>query len=339
MRYLARFFIAAIVVPVSAAVVFAQDRQAVAALRTDSFVRVARAQSRSVVFLHTIERNGRPNEAEGLGSGVVVGPDGLILTNAHVIENASEVHVRLADRTDVATTVIGRDPASDLALLRATEATGLVPVVFGDSALVEAGTPVVAIGNPLGLHHTVTAGIVSAIARADENSGLEFLQTDAAINPGSSGGGLFDLRGRLVGITSNIVAPRSGGNIGLNFAIPVSVIKVVLPQLRTGVVRHGWLGVATRRVRAPKGAATGGDGVALEILNVAAEGPAEWAGLKPGDVLTGAVLSGRRLAADRIPHAVWLGRPESIIAISVWRDGRIQNLRATLAAAPAEPER
>ena len=314
--------------------VVAQGRAPAAVLRADSFIRIARDQSRSVVFLHTIERESPRDETEGLGSGVVVGSGGLILTNAHVVENASEVHVRLTDGTDVSTTLIGRDSASDLALLRAADATGLVPVTFGDSDLLDVGAHVVAIGNPLGLHHTVTAGIVSAKARGLDDSSLELIQTDAAINQGSSGGGLFDLRGRLVGITSNIVAPRGGGNIGLNFAIPVNVVKALLPQLRTGSVRHGWLGVASRRVTSPVKNARGESITALEVRQTTPGSPAERAGLQRGDLLLHARVPGAVIPANTLHQAVWLAQPGTTIELSVWRDGRTRTVRVTLADVP-----
>lgn len=315
----------------------AQSRAAVA-LRSDSIVRVVRAQTRSVVSLHTIERPAAGDQPEGLGSAVVVGRDGLLLTNAHVVEGAAVVHVRTIDGLDIEAAVIGRDAASDLALLRASEAPDLIPVTFGDSDRIEPGAFVVAIGSPVGLHHTVTTGILSAKARGRDDSGLEFLQTDAAVYPGSSGGGLFDLQGRLVGITNDILAPPGGGNVGLNFAIPVNVIKALLPQLQTGIVRHGWLGVSTRGARAPQMTPpTRNAAPVLEILELAGGGPAEQAGVRSGDLLAGALVSGRVIPANRIHQAVWLAQPGTAIELSVSRNGRVRNVLVTLGSLPQAP--
>lgn len=312
----------------------AQSR-AVVVLRSDSLVRVARARTRSVVSLHTIGRPAAGDQSEGLGSAVVIGRDGLLLTNAHVVEGAAVVHVRTTDGLDIEAAVIGRDAASDLALLRASDATDLIPVTLGDSDRIEPGAFVVAIGSPFGLHHTVTAGILSAKARGRDDSGLEFLQTDAAVNPGNSGGGLFDLDGRLIGITNGILAPPGGGNVGLNFAIPVNVIRALLPQLRTGAVQHGWLGVSTRGVNAPEGRwQTGAGAAALEILKVADGGPAAQAGLATGDLLVGAALNGRLIPANRIHGNVWLARPGTEIDLSVWRDPRVRTVRVMIGALP-----
>ena len=311
----------------------AQSRAAVA-LRSDSIVRVARAQTRSLVSLHTIERPAAGDQAEGLGSAVVVGRNGLLLTNAHVVEGAAVVHVRTTDGLDIEATVIGRDAASDLALLRASEAPDLIPVTFGDSDSIEPGAFVVAIGSPFGLHHTVTAGILSAKARGRDDSGLEFLQTDAAVNPGSSGGGLFDLQGRLVGITTGILAPPGGGNVALNFAIPVNVIKALLPQLRAGTVRHGWLGVSARGVRAPEKTSPTGASAVLEILEIAGDGPAAQAGLVTGDLLVGAVLNGRSIPPNRIHGSVWLVTPGTEIDLAVWRNRRVRTVRVLLGSLP-----
>jgi S1-C subfamily serine protease len=216
-----------------------QTRATAPVLRTDTIARVARKRAPSVVFLHVISEGAPaqqppgtpPSSREGLGSGVIIDASGLILTNAHVIEAATTIHVRTPDGHDGDAIVVGTDRKTDLALLRAPGLAGLPPAPLGDSDRLHVGDWVVAIGSPFGLHHTVTAGIVSAKARGIDDSGLEYLQTDAAINPGNSGGALLDLNGALVGITTVILAP-GGQNIGLNFAIPVSAVKRVLPQLR-----------------------------------------------------------------------------------------------------------
>ena len=307
----------------------AQGRPA-QALRSDSIVRVAKGQAHSVVSLHTIEGRFAGDHVEGMGSAVVIDRNGLLLTNAHVVEGAEIVHVRTTDGRDIEAAVIGRDGAADLALLRVSEPLGLIPVILGDSDRLEVGAFVVAIGSPFGLDHTVSAGILSAKARGRDNSGLEFLQTDAAVNAGSSGGGLFDLEGRLVGITNAILAPPDGGNVGLNFAIPVNVIKTLLPRLRTGTVRHGWLGVSTRGARAPRDSSPSSTSGAMEILDVAPDGAAAAAGVIRGDLLVGAFLNGHRIAPTSIHRSVWLAEPGTHIDLFIWRDGHVQTLAVVL---------
>lgn len=196
-------------------------------LREDTIARVARQRTDSIVFLHT-ESTAAPGE-EGLGSGVVIDVDGLILTNAHVVNGARVVHVRSSDGEGVEAAVLGSDMDIDVAALRPAKPLKFPAAPLGDSDRVSVGDVVVAIGNPLGLHHTVTSGIISAKARAI-GTAVPFLQTDAALNPGSSGGALFDLRGRVIGITTGILS-EGGQNVGLNVAIPINAIKAVLPKL------------------------------------------------------------------------------------------------------------
>lgn len=261
------------------------------ALRTDTIGRVARSRTRSVVFLHTMrESRGEPSLPgtiqEGLGSGVIIDASGLILTNAHVIEGADAIHFRTSDGDDGDAIVVGTDTDSDLALLRAQTFIALPPAPLGNSDRVNVGDWVVAIGSPLGLHHTVTAGIISAKARGLDDSGMEFLQTDAAINPGNSGGALFDLNGSLVGITTAIVS-GGGENIGLNFAIPINVVKQMLPRLRAGNVTHGWIGIRMVDVGRTAARSLGIDpGVMVTAL--ATDGPAARAGVRLGDVVLAA---------------------------------------------------
>ena len=187
-------------------------------LRRDDIGRVAREQENAVVSLHTL-RGGAGTRTtprlwveplkEGLGSGFLIDASGLILTNAHVVDGADVIHVRTPDGDDIDAEVVGRDPEDDLALVRAAGVNSR-PAVLGDSDGVEVGDWAVAIGNPLGLDHSVTAGIISAKARGIDDSGLEFLQTEAAINPGNSGGPLFDLDGKVIGIATVIVSGGSG---------------------------------------------------------------------------------------------------------------------------------
>lgn len=199
-------------------------------LREDAISNVVALRSPSVVFIHTVERAWLGEE--GVGSGVIIDNGGLIVTNAHVIDTAAAIHVRAQDGSDTEAVVVGSDRDIDLALLRPTTPLNLPAAPLGDSDRLRVGEIVVAIGNPLGLHHTVTSGIISAKGRAIGHT-MPVLQTDAAVNPGSSGGGLFDLRGQLVGITSGILSER-GQNVGLNIAIPISAVRAALPRLRGG---------------------------------------------------------------------------------------------------------
>jgi len=225
--------------------------------------------------------------ASSLGSGVIVGASGYLLTNYHVVEAADEIEVALADGKKLLAKVVGNDPDTDLAVLR-VNAEDLPSMSFGSSETLRVGDVVLAIGNPFNLGHTVTLGIVSALGR----SGLgvstfeNFIQTDAAINPGNSGGALIDASGNLVGINTAIFT-GTGSSAGIGFAIPVSTAKMVLDQIiKTGSVTRGWIGVEVQEITPPmaesfKLSSTRG---AL-IAGVLRGGPADKAGIKPGDIL------------------------------------------------------
>ncbi len=223
----------------------------------------------------------------GLGSGVIISPEGYILTNNHVIEGADEIEVQLADSRSARAKVIGTDPESDLAILR-IDLDRLPVITLGNSDSLQVGDVVLAIGNPFGVGQTVTSGIVSALGRNQLgiNTFENFIQTDAAINPGNSGGALVDVNGQLMGINTAIYS-RSGGSMGIGFAIPVSTAKLVLESIvRDGVVRRGWIGVEpadlspelteTFGVKARRG---------VLITGVLQNGPAAQAGIRPGDVI------------------------------------------------------
>ena len=223
----------------------------------------------------------------GLGSGVIVSPEGYILTNNHVVEGAQEIEVTLSDSRRTTAKVIGTDPDTDLALLRIT--LDRLPVIaMGNSDTVQVGDKVLAIGNPFGVGQTVTGGIISALGRNQLgiNTFENFIQTDAAINPGNSGGALVDVNGSLLGINTAIYS-RSGGNMGIGFAIPVNTARQVLEGLvRNGQVTRGWIGVEPVELNSDLAETFGikqTEGVI--ITGVLQNGPAFKAGLKPGDVL------------------------------------------------------
>ena len=222
-----------------------------------------------------------------LGSGVIVTSDGYILTNNHVVEDADEINVTLSTFEEYEATIIGRDPKSDVALIKITPANDLPAVTFGDSDTLRVGEWVLAIGNPFGLQQTVTAGIVSAKGRSINNESYgNFIQTDASINPGNSGGPLFNLKGEMVGVNTAIFS-RTGGNIGIGFAIPVNMAKNVFAQLKEhGKVARGWLGVMIQQVTADIAKSFNLDRpIGALVGQVIPDSPAAKAGLQPGDVI------------------------------------------------------
>ncbi|MCG3111572.1 MAG: DegQ family serine endoprotease [Candidatus Manganitrophus sp. SB1] len=235
------------------------------------------------------DRQGPPRQrrSQGLGSGVIVDPSGIIITNNHVVENADEVEVLLGDKREFKGKVIGSDPKSDLAIVK-IDAEDLPTVPWGDSKQLQVGEYVLAIGNPFGLNQTVTMGIVSAVGRA--NVGIadyeDFIQTDAAINPGNSGGALVNRRGELVGINTAIFS-RTGGYMGIGFAVPSEMAKSIKESLvRTGKVTRGWLGVSIQEVT-PQLAKEFGlkESKGALVSDVLPDSPAEAAGIQRGDIL------------------------------------------------------
>ena len=246
----------------------------------------------SVVSIEVLKkeegRRGRPDHAAAAGSGFVFASDGLILTNSHVVEGSTKVQVALPDGRDYIADVLGQDPETDIAVLKIT-APDLVHVTFGDSRTLRAGQLVIAIGNPYGFHHTVTAGVVSALGRSlRSRSGRlidQVIQTDAALNPGNSGGPLVTSDGSVVGVNTAIIA----GGQGLSFAVPISAVVAILPALlRDGRVRRGYLGIAgqdvpllrrvTRFHRLDQASA-------VLVISVESDGPARKAGLRDGDLI------------------------------------------------------
>ncbi|MDY7038318.1 MAG: DegQ family serine endoprotease [Thermodesulfobacteriota bacterium] len=239
-------------------------------------------------FFERFFRGQLPREFKqrGLGTGFIIDKVGFILTNNHVVENADELKVRLADNKDFDARVIGRDPKTDLALIKINPGSPLSPLPLGDSDRLQVGEWVVAIGNPFGLGNTVTAGIVSAkyrqIGAGDYDN---FIQTDASINPGNSGGPLLNTAGEVVGINSAIFS-QSGGSVGIGFAIPINMAKVLLPQLKTGKVVRGWLGVIIQPITPELKLKLGlKDEMGALVADVTPGGPADNAGILRGDVI------------------------------------------------------
>ena len=237
-------------------------------------------------FFFGDQANNQPQT--GLGSGVIVSPAGYVLTNNHVVEEADEIQVSLNDGRQAAAKVIGTDPETDLAVLK-IELTDLPVITLGNSDALQVGDPVLAIGNPFGVGQTVTSGIVSALGRTQLgiNTFENFIQTDAAINPGNSGGALVDVQGHLMGINTAIYS-RSGGSMGIGFAIPTSTARSVMEAIvKEGKVTRGWIGVEPQDLT-PELAESFGVGrrSGVIITGVLQNGPAAQAGIRPGDVIT-----------------------------------------------------
>jgi serine protease Do len=268
----------------------------------------------------------------GVGSGFIVSPDGVILTNAHVVDDADEVTVKLTDRREFTAKVLGVDKTTDIAVIK-IPASGLPYAKIGDSKKTRVGEWVVAIGQPFGFENTVTSGIVSATSRSlPGDSYVPFIQTDAAVNPGNSGGPLFNLKGEVIGINSQIFS-RSGGFQGLAFAVPIDVAMQVKDQIQQyGKVSHGRLGIAIQEVnqalaqnfglKQPEGAL---------VATVEKDSPGAKAGLEPGDVIL--KMDGKDVgrSAD-LPPMVSSLKPGTKVTLEVWRNGASKELTATIGA-------
>tara|TARA_R110001599_G_scaffold165263_9_gene354656 strand:- start:557 stop:2071 length:1515 start_codon:yes stop_codon:yes gene_type:complete len=276
-------------------------------------------------------RGPRGRQVQSLGSGFVIDPSGIIITNNHVIDGADEITINFSDGAALTATIIGTDPKTDLAVLKVEADEPLVSVEFGNSKSMRVGDWVMAIGNPFGLGGTVTVGIISAQNR-DINSGPydSFIQTDAAINRGNSGGPLFNAEGKVIGINTAIISP-SGGSIGIGFAVPSNLALSVSEQLQEfGETRRGWLGVRIQQVTddiaesldmgEPRGALVAG---------VTAGGPAEDAGIVPGDVVLS--FDGKDVASMReLPRIVADSAVGKAVAVTVLRDGKEVEIKVTL---------
>src|SRR5947207_576251 len=275
-----------------------------------------------------------PQRQRSLGSGFTIDSDGSILTNNHVVENAQKIVVRLSgDEQDYEAKVVGRDPKTDIAIIKINAKTNLLAATLGDSDRLEVGEWVVAIGNPFGLDGTVTSGIVSAKGRHNITQGAydNFIQTDASINPGNSGGPLINLRGEVVGINTAIFSQR-GGSVGIGFAVPSSLAKSVITQLvEHGRVERGWLGVSVQPLT--KELAKGfkrNDATGALVASVVAGSPAERAGVKPGDIIV--EFAGKKVAkSGDLPSLVAEARVGNDVPVVVVREGTEVRLTARVA--------
>jgi Do/DeqQ family serine protease len=277
-----------------------------------------------------------PRQVQGVGSGVIINSEGYILTNHHVVDGALEIRVELTDNRTYTAKLVGSDPPSDLAVLK-IEARNLPTVAMGDSDKVRVGDPVLALGNPMGIGQTVTSGIVSAKGRStglSDGSFEDFLQTDAAINRGSSGGALVNTNGELIGINSQILSP-SGGNIGIGFAIPSNMAKAVMDQLlKTGKVRRGMMGVTIQPVDADLASSLSMPAARGAIItSVQPGGPAERAGIQRGDVVT-SINNQPVVDHNSLRNQIAGMTPGSTASVTVVRNGREQNMQVPLTELP-----
>ncbi len=268
----------------------------------------------------------KEHRQRSLGSGFIIDKDGFILTNNHVVEKTDEIKVKLADGKEYDAKIIGRDPKTDLALIRIKTDKPLTPLPLGDSEKLEVGEWVVAIGNPFGLGHTVTAGIVSAKYRQLGAGAYDnFIQTDASINPGNSGGPLLNTQGEVVGINSAIYS-RSGGSIGIGFAIPVNMAKDLLPQLKKGKVVRGWLGVTIQKITPElKDKLNLKDDRGALVADVTSSGPADKAGIERGDVIIS--FDGEEIREmNELPYVVASTPVGKVAKVEVIRRGKRKSL-------------
>lgn len=270
----------------------------------------------------------RQRKERSLGSGFIVAEEGYIVTNAHLIEGADEISIRLATGKTVGAEIVGIDEKTDLALMKVQDWKTLPPPVpLGDSDALRVGDWVIAIGNPFGLNHTVTAGIVSAKGRVIGSGPYDdFIQTDASINPGNSGGPLFNINGEVVGINTSIFT-TSGGNIGIGFAVPINMARTIIAQLKeAGMVTRGWLGISVQQITPDLAASFGRETTqGALVTDLVADGPAAKAGIQVGDIITS--LNGDPITRikdlARITSTLTIGAP---VDITIVRDGTEQTL-------------
>jgi serine protease Do len=288
-------------------------------------------------FMPNPQQEPEPEQrGQGIGSGFIISTDGYVLTNAHVVADSDEVTVRLADSREFKGKIVGVDTRTDVALLKVA-ATGLPTVKLGNSENLKVGEWVAAIGSPFGFVNTITAGIVSAKGRSlPDESFVPFIQTDVAVNPGNSGGPLLNLRGEVVGINSAIYS-RTGGYMGVSFAIPIEVALDVGRQLQaSGKVTRGRLGVQIQALT-PELANSFklGDTKGVLVASVEPRSPADQAGIQPGDVIL--AFQGKPVtSANELPRVVAATAPGSVVTLDIWRGGARRQVKATLAEFPSE---
>jgi len=330
--------------PVDIPQLFKEVSPAVVNISTTQVVKFDRPRSRSPFgqqdpfdefFNNFFGRMPKEQKRRSLGSGFLVSADGYILTNNHVVEKADEVTVTLLDKEEFKAKVVGGDPKTDIALIKIESQKKLPFVALGDSDRLEVGEWVVAIGNPFGLGHTVTAGIVSAKGRIIGSGPYDdFIQTDASINPGNSGGPLFNLKGEVVGINTAIIQ----GGQGIGFATPIQLAKSVLDQLKDkGKVTRGWLGVYIQPLSPDVAEKLGiKDRRGALVSDVTKDGPAEKAGIRSGDVIV--AFNGKEIKDEHeLPAAVAATKPGKKLDVKVIRDGKELTLPVTIAEMEGEP--
>ena len=282
------------------------------------------------------DQGGQDYKTQSLGSGFIISTDGYILTNAHVVNEADEVLVKLFDKREFKAKIIGADKRTDVALIK-IDATNLPKVTIGDPAKLKVGEWVAAIGSPFGLENTMTAGIVSAKGRAlPQENYVPFIQTDVAINPGNSGGPLFNLAGEVVGVNSQIYS-RSGGSVGLSFSIPIDVAIDISNQLKaSGKISRGWLGVAIQELTKDLAESFGMKNTnGALIAGVEKGGPAEKGGMEAGDVIT--KFDGKAImTSSDLPRAVGATKPGRVVPVEVLRKGAVKTLNVGVGEMPAE---
>lgn len=278
----------------------------------------------------------REQESHSLGSGFIIGADGYILTNAHVVDSADKITVRLTDQREFKAKVIGADRRTDVALLK-IEATGLPKITQGDPATLKVGEWVLAIGSPFGFDSSVTAGIVSGKGRLlQQENFVPFIQTDVAINPGNSGGPLFNMKGEVIGINSQIYS-RSGGYMGLSFAIPIDVAMEVANQLRaTGKVTRGRIGVVIQEVTRELADSFGLHKTAGALISAVEKGgPAEKSGIQASDVIL--KFDGKVVNQSKdLPRMVAATQPGSKVVVQLWRKGETKEINLTIGEMPGD---
>lgn len=336
--------------PASFADLTAQLQPAVVNIATRQRIEVNNNPFAGTPFAEMFSRRGggqpQTREAQSLGSGFIISSDGYVVTNNHVISppdtraKLESITVTLPDGTEFEAELVGADPASDLAVLKIKASKPLPFVTFGDSSAARVGDWVVAIGNPFGLGGTVTSGIISAVYRNTGSGGAydRYIQTDASINRGNSGGPLFDMRGNVIGINNAIFSP-SGGSVGIGFAIPAEIAAPIVEQLKAGrEIERGYLGVQLAPINEDFAASLGLEKRRGEFVQtVQDDSPALRAGLKPGDIIT--KVNGKEVSAEQtVSYLVANLEPGAVVPVELLRDGKKLAVNVTLGKRPSEAE-